>query len=226
MTRDEIPKEVLDEVLKEPTAALQKAVAELEQTRRLAVEGEEHKKLALTQQQEVQRLQAALQEATTKAEMAAKAASDKGVDLDQVIASVETRMKAEVGSRFEKLQEEATMLKARLHKAEMDKLRAELISAAGGPDQLVMELVTGDTPEALTASVAKAKETFARIANRVEKVVAGARQGMESVPLLASEEGEKGTRTWTAEDIRRLSPKEYMAVREQLRKTALATLGG
>ena len=115
----------------------------------------------------------ALNELTTKYEALVKAQSANGtVDIRALIDETTTRvaqstrdsLASEISSLNTKLNETQT----RSRKLELKQYRDNAIEAAGGPDALIVALVTGDSEEAIDASVATAKTEFERISQKIK----------------------------------------------------------
>lgn len=118
--------------------------------------------------------------------------------------------------RAEKAQAEQDKLDAleSARKKALEAYQAEKLRLAG--DDLILELVGGDTEEEIDASIEKAKAKFAEIAEKL-----GAKNKKNTADDLknahrVTNPTSSGVTKFTADDVKRMSPEEYAKNRHQI----------
>lgn len=170
------------------------------------------------------RLDGALK-AIEKSKTADGAAVDVTKLVEEVTAAAETRLSEQFKAKHEEQTLALNSLRQQLTLAELDKARAKLIADAGGPERLVMELVGGDTVEALTASIGRAKDAFATIESRVGKT--SSRSPNSPPPVSPAGSGAPGVGSGDGvllPRVRELGVKDYAANRDAILAQAKARL--
>jgi chromosome segregation ATPase len=116
-----------------------------------------------------------------------------------------SELRAEVTSLTNKLTSIEESHKKQIETLNVENLRIRLIAEAG--NELIPELVTGNTEEEIKASITKSQERY--------KAIAGGSMGVR-IPNPATLELPNNLKS---EDIQRMSPKDYAKNREELLKS-------
>lgn len=163
-----------------------------------------------------------------------KSASSADGKID-VAKAIETAVSTALARQGESLQQELADLRGQLDKEaaaraklQLDSRRNQLIAEAGGDSALIVDLVTGDTEEEISASIARAKEVYAKVLAKAGGKSGGGASGaasgrQQTVPLGAA--GGAGGGDGGGSDTRVMSTSEYIKRRKELRDAALSHVG-
>ena len=164
-----------------------------------------------------------------------------GVDIDNVIQKVMESFKQRVDTETSaQLNELRTALKEEQQKrelAERNNLRSRLIAEAGGDQVMITDLVRGDTPEELRASIDYAKNLFSKIrgttpgSQQTNNGSTGAQGSAAGAPPSlpnsgGAGNGGEGSAGISVDSLRQMSSKEWAEQRIKLRKQVSSRYAG
>jgi len=212
--------------------------ARMEERTKLRVEIEAARAEASTAKDKVKELETVLAETKMKLQAFESAKSENGVDVvkavDSALSSLRLGFEKEFSTKLEDLQSKLTAEQSRREALEVSSLRSRLIDQNGGAASMIPELVTGRTEEEILASIEASKAILARHVKNGSGPAASSQPNNGSpsapaangqpliFPAVPSPAPGAGNGGGSTTPVKRLSPEEFRANRENLRRTALA----
>lgn len=117
----------------------------------------------------------------------------------------------ELRTEVQRLSETVAELKKDIRRKELDLFKERALKEAG--DELILDLVSGETEEEILSSIEVAKQRYQEI---VEKAVS--KKPKVEVPKPTNPQQPKGIKQLTAQEIAKMSPKEWAEHRDMVKK--------
>lgn len=117
----------------------------------------------------------------------------------------------ELRTEVQKLSETVAELKKDIRRKELDLFKERALKEAG--DELILDLVSGETEEEILSSIEVAKQRYQEI---VEKAIS--KKPKVEVPKPTNPQQPKSIKQLTAQEIAKMSPKEWSEHREMVKK--------
>jgi hypothetical protein len=158
------------------------------------------------------------------------ATPNSGVDVKKVIEDVTRSAESVYRTSMTEMNQKMEKMEKQLRQSELDKFRERAIADAGGPSNLVVSLVRGNTEEEILASVQEAKSEYESIKARIgapSAQPATTTQNTTTVtppptvtpaPQTTASRGAGTDLLDGGKSVKDLSPKEYAEKREELQK--------
>lgn len=128
-------------------------------------------------------------------------------------SSTETSLneQEELRTEVQRLSETVAELKKDIRRKELDLFKERALKEAG--DELILDLVSGETEEEILASIEVAKQRYQEI---VEKAIS--KKPRVEVPKPTNPQQPKSIKQLTAQEIAKMSPKEWAEHRDMVKK--------
>ena len=117
----------------------------------------------------------------------------------------------ELRTEVQRLSETVAELKKDIRRKELDLFKERALKEAG--DELILDLVSGETEEEILSSIEVAKQRYQEI---VEKAIS--KKPKVEVPKPTNPQQPKSIKQLTAQEIAKMSPKEWAEHREMVKK--------
>jgi len=117
----------------------------------------------------------------------------------------------ELRTEVQRLSETVAELKKDIRRKELDLFKERALKEAG--DELILDLVSGETEEEILSSIEVAKQKYQEI---VEKAIS--KKPKVEVPKPTNPQQPKSIKQLTAQEIAKMSPKEWAEHREMVKK--------
>jgi len=117
----------------------------------------------------------------------------------------------ELRTEVQQLSETVAELKKDIRRKELDLFKERALKEAG--DELILDLVSGETEEEILSSIEVAKQRYQEI---VEKAIS--KKPKVEVPKPTNPQQPKSIKQLTAQEIAKMSPKEWAEHREMVKK--------
>ena len=117
----------------------------------------------------------------------------------------------ELRTEVQRLSETVAELKKDIRRKELDLFKERALKEAG--DELILDLVSGETEEEILASIEVAKQRYQEI---VEKAIS--KKPKVEVPKPTNPQQPKSIKQLTAQEIAKMSPKEWAEHRDMVKK--------
>jgi hypothetical protein len=200
--------------------ARQQAAAQLEQNKALQAQ------LAEFQKTDEERRKAE-EKAQRQAEAAAKKKEEEQMELRDLINKKDEEHQAAIAQeRANRERIEAMLEQERAHAALQQYLNMRMLSEGDDIIDELRDLVGGNTPEEIDRSIEDMKARSQKIGDGFMSLGQAQRAGMRGAtitsPPIGPREQSDTQKVWTADELRKLTPEEYAAVREDLHRAMAA----
>lgn len=155
-----------------------------------------------------------LQEQLQQAMEALKKYEEQNLTAEEKVQRELEKLRKEHDELVQALQREKEEAERKARKAELERYKAEKLREAG--NEIIPELVGGDSEEEIDASIERAKAKYQEIAQQFEAKLKQTQTAQIKDAFHSTNPAGGNIKPLTAEEIRRMSPEEYAKHREQI----------